>query len=541
MVDHFVGRLYSNRVAQSHVTRIFLEAWSGSPALRRAAMIYAQGDAARAAACGGKLWKRFVEGDLAGVLSEVEGSTDPQLKYLEAEALIAAGAIIPGLRRLQPLHRRGEPAATLSLARRFHLLGDYHAAEEIAATMPWHAYIALIGARSALLAKRYPQARQLLEPFVSGMAPIPESTVANGLAVVTASLLAKLKEYTQLQNFARRLLLTNDLMEDILPAAARVAWIAGYGKEAWQRFHSKAEQDPWSAAACIELAVLAGNPDLAKSLAKKAGPIAAPALLPIPILDGSITKIDEHSQQLFSAGCKIHIWKTHPVRWEPWIKAALQTEAEIQVFNLSEGKIPEETDTPHVAVDDSSLPEVIMPVPVTQPKAYQLPLSNQQIWIEGELCEGVGVGFDWPIEETETVLQSFKRAAAPDQAAVKILSAESALALVHEGLPMVVIATPGDPFWAGPLPQQAWPNIRVVKYSTQTIWAESGKAVVAAVEQLTGQPEPLKPIEIKPAQSARPPSAQAPAKPKRVSKDTGKFSKKGAKVKATKKPKRSKK
>ncbi len=486
MVDHFVAGLYKNRVAQAHATASLLGAWSGSSPMRRAAMVYAQGDSARAAACGGKLWKQFVEGDLAGVLDEVKGSKDVHLNQLEAEVLIAAGSIMPGLERLQRLSQRGEPAAVLSLVRRLNILGDHRGAVHIASSMPWNAHVALIGAKSAVMAKEYEQARRLVEPFLSGMAPIPEATVAAGMAVITASLLAGIGESSQLKDFARRLLLTGDLSEEMLPASARIAWMAGYGKEAWKRFQGK--EDQWHSAACLELAVLAGNVSLAKSLASKAGPFAAPALATIPLLDGTIFKQDDKSRQLFTQDNKIHIWKTHPNRWQPWIRSALQTGADIGVFDLSEGKVPATDDIPHFALDDASLVEFMLPVSVP-PAASAKDLLKERVWIESELCQDMGVDFAWPEEETRRIRQSMNAGDIDEPSSIKVLSADSALVAANAGYFVVAIATPGDPFWNGPLPQRAWTTMRVIRIDNQNGWASAGQRVVEAAREFIDMAE----------------------------------------------------
>lgn len=512
MIDYFVAGLYRHRVAQAHSTGILLEAWSGSSVGQRAALTFAQGDPIRAAAIGGGAWRKLAQGDLVGALADVEGATENSQKQLEAEALIAAGAVMPGLLRLQALHEKGEPAATLSLVRRLYMFGDYRSAERVASTLPMHAYAALLGARAAVSSKRYSQAQQFLEPFLSGAAPVPESTVGSGLIVITAVTLLKMAQKAPLQNFARRLLLAPDLPEDILPAVARAAWIAGYGREAWQRFH--AQDDSWSAAACMELAILAGDVTLAKTLQVKAGPFGAPSAVSIPILEGKLKGSDkEEAGKFFAQGAKVHVWRTHPDRWYPWIQAALQSPAEVVVYDLSTGQVPDPKAIPSVAFDDGALVELLDPirVPLTQP------VATDAVWVEQGLCHGISARFEWPIEETQAIYKSLPRAISPETAVVQVLTADQALVVAKTGLPVVAIGVPGDPFWSGPLPERGWSNMQVVRASSISGWQGAGIKVVQAVQRLLRLIHPTATTKqlttVKQATSAKSPRPPKPSKP----------------------------
>ena len=518
MIDYFVAGLYRHRVAQAHSAGVLLEAWSGSSSGQRAALAFAQGDPVRAGAIGGGGWQKLAQGDLVGALADVEGATENNQKQLEAEALIAAGAVAPGLLRLRALHERGEPAATLSLIRRLYMFGDYRSAEQVASTLPMHAYAALLGARAAVSRKRYPQAQQFLDPFLSGAASVPESTVASGLIVIAAVVLLKMGQKAQLQNFARRLLLVPDLSEDILPAVARAAWVAGYGKEAWQRFHN--QDNSWSAAACMELAVLAGDAALAKTLQAKAGPFGAPSAISIPILEGRLKKSEEEGEagKFFAQNAKVHVWRTHPDRWYPWIQAALQSPAEVVVYDLSTGQVPGPEVIPGAAFDDGALVELLDPVKV----ALTQPVAKDAVWVDRALCHGISASFEWPIEETQAIYKGLQRAPSPAAAAVQVLEADQALAVAKTGLPVVAIGTPGDPFWAGPLPEQGWSNMQVIRVNSISGWQGAGTKVMQAVQRLLQLVNPAvmvkPPATVKKTSSAKSPQASKSTKPTKSSK-----------------------
>ena len=64
-------------------------------------MIAAQGDLTRAAAYGGGGWVALVDGDAAAALQTAREKIDgPGMAFLEAEALLSAGAVVAGLQRL---------------------------------------------------------------------------------------------------------------------------------------------------------------------------------------------------------------------------------------------------------------------------------------------------------------------------------------------------------------------------------------------------------------------------------------------------------
>ena len=168
-----------------------------------------------------------------------------------------------------------------------------------------------------------------------------------------------------------------------------------------------------------------------------------------------------------------------PHRWQPWIEAALRAPADVTVCDLATGRLPEPDVLPAAVLDDGALLGVIdpVPVPVAAPR-------GSGVAIGGKLCTGVGIGHDWPERETEVVRERLPLVRAPEEAAVRVLGAEDALAFVHTGLAAVVVAPPGDPFWASPVPETIWPSIRVVRSDAQFGWKDAGALVVAAAEEL---------------------------------------------------------
>ena len=204
-VDRLLAAGQCARTGRDHGIDVVLDAWSGSPRDRRAAMIAAQGDLPRAASYAGGAWSKLSEGDVSAALEAARAAiASPGMAFLEAEALFAAGAVVAGLERLENLHNQGEPEGTVALVRRRHQLGDHAGAVRAAQTMPWHAHAALTGARSALTANQPGVALRLVEPYLQGFAPLPEPAVAGALVATTAAILATFGEALQLQRFVDR-------------------------------------------------------------------------------------------------------------------------------------------------------------------------------------------------------------------------------------------------------------------------------------------------------------------------------------------------
>jgi len=483
-VDRLLAAGRRARTARDHGVDIVLDAWSGSSRDRRAAMIAAQGDLPRAASYAGGGWSKLLEGDVHAALEAARGAIrSPGMAFLEAEALFAAGAVVAGLECLEAMHGRGEPEGTLALARRRHQLGDHPGTVRVAQTLPWHAHAALTGARSALTGNRPGVALRLVEPYLQGFAPLPEPAVAAAFVATTAATLAKFREAAQLQRFVDRVVAAGDLPEDMMPAVARAAWIAGRGREAWHRFD--VEKSPWCVAARLELAILAGDADLSAQLMARAGPLGAPSDPAVKLLRGEPDARDaapgepltDNAREVFGADKVVHLWRTHPHRWRPWIDAALRTPANVVVCDLSAGELPDPEALPWAVMDDGALVEAIAPVAAgpEQPPGYG-------VHVDAELCTGVGVGHDWPDAEADAVRDAFPRATA--EPAVQVLGAEAALAEAHAGRPTAVVAPPGDPFWAGPLPERVWPHFNVVRSSPHAGWEGGGARLVATVQGL---------------------------------------------------------
>ena len=452
-------------------------------------MIAAQGDLPRAAACGGGGWEALLEGDVAAAMECVrEAPESPGMAFLEAEALFCAGAIVAGLQRLEALHARGDSAGTLALARRRHQLGDHAGAVQAALALPGHALAALTGARAAVSSHRIETAFRLVDPFLQGVAPLPEPATAGAAGVVVASILARTGEHGRLQSFVDRLLGAGDPPEDMMPSVARTAWIGGRGREAWNRFGIT--KSPWCAAARLELAILAGNLDLAVQLAQRAGPLGAPSAPAIRLLRGGAQPSGEagaaggpylyaDAENVFGDGRTVHVWRTHPHRWQPWIEAALRTPANVVVCDLAARRLPAPDELPWSVIDDGALVDMLAPVPV--PVAAR---TGAGVRIGSTLCRGVGIGHDWPERESGAVRDALPPAPAGGEAAVQVCGADEALEHVHTGRALVVVAPPGDPFWAGPLPERVWPSVRVVRADALAGWTGAADRIAAAATDL---------------------------------------------------------
>lgn len=484
-VDRVLGAGQRARTARDHGVDVVLDAWSGSPPERRAAMIAAQGDLPRAASYAGGGWAKLLEGDVKAALAAARDAIrTPGMAFLEAESLFAAGAVTAGLQRLEELHARGEVEGTLALVRRRHQLGDHRGAVRIAQTLPWHAHAALTGARSALAADQPGIAMRMLEPYLQGFAPLPEPAVAAGFVVTMAVVLAKFGEHAQLQRFVDRVATAGDLPEDMMPGAARAAWMAGRGREAWRRF--EAGESPWCVAARLELAILAGDAQLAAQLMARAGPLGTPSAPVLGLLKGEPDTrtatpgeaLTDNAREVFVADKTVHVWRTHPHRWQPWIDAARRTPADVVVCDLPGGELPDPEVLPWAVMDDGALVEALAPVAVTP--AADVP--GRGVAVGGDLCTGVGVGHDWPDAETDVFRETFP--GATGEPAARVLGAEAALADMASGCRTVVIAPPGDPFWAGPIPERVWPHIRVLRSSPHAGWAGGGARLAAAVDEL---------------------------------------------------------
>ncbi|MCY3731617.1 MAG: hypothetical protein OXF98_09770, partial [Rhodospirillaceae bacterium] len=434
MAGLFLDQGWRGRVAVDPAAALLVGTWFGDPPGVRAAMAAAVGDLPRAAAIGSGPWQRLAEGDLAAALREARGERTGgqamEMALAEAEALILAGAVVSGLGRLLDMHRAMYAAATVALARHRHRFGDHRGAADIALTLPGHAQAAIVGAKAALLDNRAASAIRSIEPFLSGVAPIPDAMTAGALSTLAASALARMGRGDELGRLAAGLLDAGDLNDEMKPAVARVAWTAGRARDAWERF--KPGLDPWAVVARLELALLAGDAKLAARLSAEAGALGAPSLPALKLLQGAETPA-EAGATVLAAGRRTHVWRTHPTRWAPWIEAAKATEAAIGLYDLAAGDLPDERDLPDLAMDDSALLELVEPRPVpVRPVA-----EGAGVWVEPRLCAGVGAGHDWPRDEDEALHTRLAdaRVESPERAAVLVLSAETALAAAASGRP----------------------------------------------------------------------------------------------------------
>lgn len=452
---------------------LFVSAWRRTPAGARAERLAANGDLARAGACGGPGWASLANGDVVKALELAREGHDEgrrAVTLLEAEALVAAGAVVAGLRYLAALSAAGSVPATVALSRRRHALGDHRGALHAADQLPMHAQAALTAGRALMALHNGPEALRRIEPFLAGGAPVPDTMTAGSFAVLAASALARCRYEDHLRAFAERLLACPDAPPDASPSLARTSWVGGLAREAWDRFAGT--EDPWMAVGRLELAALAGDATLMRGLVPRAGPLARPSSPTLALLEGTPVQ-----QPQFDDGT-YHIWRTHPTRWQPWIDAATSSGAKVEVWDLAAGELPDEGIIPAYTMDDGALVTLIDPEPVP-PR----PTTGEGVWLDHDLCVGVGVGHDWP-ESERNALAALVQPASPRDAAVWITGADRALAHASDGRRTVVVAPPGDPFWAGPLPERAWPAFRVIRAHATDGWAGAGRRVAQAAAEL---------------------------------------------------------
>jgi len=477
--DRGLARTWQGRVSHAAGVDVLVAAWQGLSADERADRRAANGDLLGAAASGAPGWANLYDGNVVEALRlarESHGEGARAITLLEAEALVAAGAIVAGLGHLRQLSEAGSVPATVALARRQHALGDHRGAFRSVAQLAMHAQAAQVAVRALLVLHGNSEALRRVEPFVDGGAPIPDAMSAGTFAVLAASALARLGQATRLRRFAEALLEAPDAPPETAPTVARTAWIGGLARPAWERFAD--EQDPWSVAGRLELAALAGDPVLMRGLMAHAGPLGTPARNALALIEAPEGPFDQH----FEADRTYHIWRTHPTRWQPWIDAASEQPGHVEVCDLATGQLPDAQTIPAKALDDGALISMVDPVPVPVRRS-----PGKGVWIDRQLCAGVGIGHDWPEEEHKALVEAVTPVSA-QEAAVWITGVERALTYAREGRPTVVLAPPGDPFWAGPLPQRAWPAIRVVRSSPHEGWAGAGERVAQAACALVDAP-----------------------------------------------------
>lgn len=458
--------------------RALVDAWLGRSGDGAAALALAGGDPLAAAAVGGTGMRALAEGRLDDALRWSHSRPGSAAKSLVgAETLIAGGRIVKGLEALEGLVRRRDPAGTLAFARRCHLLGDHGRAEAAAARLPLNLAAALIGARSALVSRRAGSALVHLRPFLGGEATTADPVQTGAVGVVAASALARLNRTAELTAFARRLLSQGLVPPEMLPALARIAWTAGLAGEVRERLAR--EPAPWRDAAWLELDILAGDSGRATARAARLGALAEPCRGPLALLSGGT--VPGGARVPIAAEQTIEVWRTHPRRWTPWVEAVKRTRATVVEANLADGALPPEGGTPDLVLDDGALVDLVEPAPVPPQ-----PVRGDGIWVDPVLCEGVGVGHDWTKEEHRTLIRTPRRAVSREDARVRVVGAEAALAEAASGKPEIVLAPPGDPFWAGPLPERAWPALRVVRADPDTGWGGMGTRIAKLAREMAG-------------------------------------------------------
>jgi len=298
------------------------------------------------------------------------------------------------------------------------------------------------------------------------------------IGVVAATALARMNRTNELAAFARRLLKQGLVPGEMLPALARMAWTAGLAQEAGDRLER--EPVPWRDAARLELAILSGDRERAAARASAAGSLAEPCRGLLALLSGARRRCG--IKESIAPGRSIEVWRTHPVRWNPWIEAVKRSGAHVRVADLARGVLPAEGDAPDLVMDDGALLELVDPAAVTARR-----LVGDGVWVDKVLCEGIGIGHDLPESERHALVRATRRAVAREAACIRVVSAEAAIADAATGKREIVLAPPGDPFWAGPLPERAWPAMHVVRADPDTGWNGMGARIATLASEMAGR------------------------------------------------------
>lgn len=478
--DQALGRLLSLREGRDPATDVLVRGWRRFHPSDRAAMLVAEDDTGRASLVGGAPFDLLARGDVPGVLAHVRAAerVTPALRVAEAEALLTAGAIRSGLELLRSLHRDAYAPATLALARRTLQLGDAVGALRIASHLPRHVHAVVIQVRAALALGRGHDGLLALEPFLGGTLPTLPSAAA-ALAALAASVLARVGARDRLLAFARVLLEAKDLPDLLLPGMARAAWTAGLGADAWRRLQSHERGDPFAAAARLELGVLSGDARLAERAGADAGVLASFSQDAHALLSGDFPQSSELARPLADPDRTVHVWRTSGERYAAWLRRLADLPARVSVFDLAQGIVPDPHDIPDLALDDAALPSILEPsrVPVRSPA--RLPL-----YVHPRLCQGAALGLDLAGDALPPGLPGLALASAPNEAGIVLAPADEALELAASGRPCIAVATPGDPYWLGPVPERSFASLRVLRPHPGDGWKNVGEFARAAIDSL---------------------------------------------------------
>ena len=478
MHDRTLTGFARQRVAQPHAPDLMVRSWLGLPAANRAAMVAAEGDLVLAARCDPERWGPLVDGDLRGSLRIA--ASDPSslpLRLVEAESLLAGGAILAGLEVLGDAHRRGFAPAGVALARRLHQLGHHRRAIEVASELPLHAHPALVRARSAMAIERPREALRALAPLLEGAAPLPDTQFAGACAVVGAAALARSGFADRLRAFARSLLGAGDLDEAFLPYVARVAWTAGEAAAFWDRLGEAAS--PGAQAARLELAVLAGDGDRAAACLAAAGAAGAPSVPAVSMLRGTLDLDPAAVPLLDDPATRVHVWRTiDDAQFDPWVRSIERSAADVSVYRLADGPVPEPDDVGSMVLEASGLLTVVAPERLAPPSRA----VGSSVHVCESLCRGIALGLDWPDDERRILAAGAGAEAALEEAACVVGPPVTALRAHRRGAACVVVAPPGDPFWNGVVPERVFARLKVVRSDPRTGWAGGGRAVLDALD-----------------------------------------------------------
>ena len=467
MHDRALTGLARQRVAQLHAPELMVRSWLGLPAANRAAMVAAEGDLVLAARCDPDRWRPLVDGDLRRSLQVA--ASDPAslpLRLVEAESLLAGGAIRAGLEVLDDAHRRGFAPAGIALSRRLHQLGHHRRAIEVASDLPLHAPAALVRARSAMAIERPREALRALAPLLEGAAPLPDAQIAGACAVVGASALARGGFANRLRAFARSLLLAGDLDETFLPYVARVAWSAGEAAAFWDRLGEATS--PMAQAARLELAVLAGDGERAAACLEAAGAAGAPSVPAVAMLRGTLAIDPAAAPMLDDPGTRIHVWRTvDDLQFDPWVRA-VERSAGRRLGLPPRGRAgpgPRRrridgaggVEPPHRRRPGAPGARLSCRRHVRARLRLPLPRSRAGAGLAGGRAPDSG--------------RRGRESGSVRGGGMRSRPAGTCASRPPPGASCVVVAPPGDPFWNGVLPQRVFARMEVVRADPRTGWA----------------------------------------------------------------------